>query len=157
MRQKEFQQLSLQTNCPILYSKYTFVINSIIKSVSLGLMMSGLETKGGKNKLIGIKIISRTVQYLKLEESLNGTGEIMPRFQITVGNTPRIDLICSMDTPWIGSRNTPRMITTQRNTPSTAQFRSMIFGNKQTEETTRYLINRRDYKVFNKPRRLQGI
>ena len=73
---------------------------------------------------------------MKLEESMDGTGEIMPRFQNTVGNTPLIDLT--------GLRNTPRMIITQRNTPFTAQFRLMIFGNKQTEETIRYFINRHE-------------
>lgn len=57
----------------------------------------------------------------------------MPRFQNTVRNTPLIDLT--------SFRNTPRMIITQRNTPFTAQFRSMIFGNKQTQETIRYFIN----------------
>ena len=129
-----FFQLSSQTNCPFLYSKCIFfVINCLIKFVSLGLTMSGLGTKDWKNKWIGIKIISITFQYLKLEESMDGTGEIMPRFQNTVRNTPLIDLT--------SFRNTPRMIITQRNTPFTAQFRSMIFGNKQTQETIRYFIN----------------
>ena len=60
----------------------------------------------------------------------------MPRFQNTVRNTPLIDLT--------SFRNTPRMIITQRNTPFTAQFRSMIFGNKQTQETIRYFINKHE-------------